>query len=221
MKTAKREMAFLLAAPERRLLCWIAERMPAWVQSDHMTILGVIGSFGIAAGYALTELGPGWLWLASGMLVVNWVGDSLDGTMARIRHKERPKYGYYLDHAVDAITTVLIGVGIGLSPYVSLELGLAIVILYLLLSINVYLEAVVFGVFHLAYGMFGPTEIRILLILANTTLFFAPAVTGVTPVLLERIANIIIAVACVLMAVFLLTRFSISLRKLARMDPLE
>lgn len=221
MTTAKREMAFLLAAPERRLLCWMAERMPAWVQSDHMTILGVIGSIGIAVGYALTELSSGWLWLVSGMLVVNWVGDSLDGTMARIRHKERPKYGYYLDHAVDALTTVLIGVGIGLSPYVSLELGLAVVVLYLLLSINVYLEAVVFGVFHLAYGKFGPTEMRILLIIANTVLFFAPAVAGATPALIERIANIVIAVAVALMAVFLLTRFFISLRKLARMDPLS
>jgi len=155
------------------------------------------------------------------MLVVNWIGDSLDGTMARIRHKERPKYGYYLDHAVDALTTVLIGVGIGLSPYVSLELGLAVVVLYLLLSINVYLEAVVFGVFHLAYGKFGPTEMRILLILANTVLFFAPAVAGATPALIERIANIVIAVGVVLMALFLLTRFFISLRKLAHMDPLS
>jgi archaetidylinositol phosphate synthase len=221
MSTAKREMAALLAAPERRALGWMAERMPAWVQSDHMTILGVLGSVGIAAGYALTFFGSGWLWLASGMLVVNWFGDSLDGTMARVRHKERPKYGYYLDHAVDAGTTVLIGVGIGLSPYVSMGLGLTVVILYLLLSINVYLEAVVFGVFHLAYGKFGPTEIRILLILANTVLFFAPALTGATPALVQTISNTVIAVACALMALFLLTRFGITLHKLSRIDPMK
>ena len=149
------------------MLDWLARRLPARVMPDHMTILGVVAALGIGAAYWLTLLDPAWLWVASGLLVVHWLGDSLDGTLARVRRIERPKYGYYLDHLVDAGATIAIGVGLGLSPYMSLVTGLAIVIAYLALSINTYLETQVFGVFSLGYARVGPTEARVGLIALN------------------------------------------------------
>jgi phosphatidylglycerophosphate synthase len=168
--TAPREKTFLLARHETRVLHWLAHRVPARVTPDHMTILGVIAAFGIAAAYLLSNEDPAWLWAASGLLVVHWLGDSLDGTLARVRRAERPTYGYYLDHLVDAVATAVIGLGLGLSPYMLLATGLAIVVAYLVLSINTYLETQALGVFSLGYGRLGPTEARVGLIAVNTLL---------------------------------------------------
>ena len=167
---APREKTFLLARHEARVLDWLAQRLPKRVMPDHMTVLGVLAALGIGAAYWLTLRDPAWLWVASGLLVVHWLGDSLDGTLARVRRIERPKYGYYLDHLVDAGATIAIGVGLGLSPYMTLVTGLAIVVAYLALSINTYLETQVFGVFSLGYGRFGPTEARVALIVLNVVL---------------------------------------------------
>jgi len=215
---ATREMTFLLAAPERRLLRAMAERIPPAIHSDHLTIIGVLGSIGIAVGYALSGRAPAWLWLASAMLWVNWFGDSLDGTLARVRKAERPKYGYYLDHGVDAFTTVSIGVGIGLSPWVGMPPAMALVVVYLMLSINVYLEGAVYGVFRMAYGRIGPTEVRIVLILLNTFVILSPRL-GVDPAGLRRYADWAIWGVAAVMAVLLLHRFGINLRRLARLEP--
>ena len=165
---APREKTFLLAGPESRALEWLAHRVPARVMPDHMTALGVLAAAGIAAAYALSNGGRGWLWAASALLVVHWLGDSLDGTLARVRKTERPTYGYYLDHLVDALATALIGIGLGLSPHMLLATGLIIVVAYLVLSINTYLETHAFGVFSLGYGRLGPTEARVALIALNT-----------------------------------------------------
>jgi archaetidylinositol phosphate synthase len=165
-----REKTFLLARPEARVLDWIARRLPRWVMPDHLTALGVLAALGIAAAYALSNRDPLWLWAASGLLVVHWLGDSLDGTLARVRRTERPRYGYYLDHLVDAVATALIGIGLGLSPHMLLATGLAIVIAYLVLSINTYLETSTLGVFSLGYGRLGPTEARLGLIAVNVLL---------------------------------------------------
>ena len=116
IEDAPREKTFLLARPEGRVLEWLAQRLPARVMPDHMTALGVVAAVGIGAAYWLTLRDPVWLWAASGLLVVHWLGDSLDGTLARVRRIERPKYGYYLDHLVDAGATIVIGAGLGLSP---------------------------------------------------------------------------------------------------------
>ena len=121
----------------------------------------MLAAFGIAAAYVLSNGDPAWLWAASALLVVHWLGDSLDGTLARVRKAERPRYGYYLDHLVDAVATALIGIGLGLSPYLLLATGLVIVIAYLVLSINTYLETQALGVFSLGYGRLGPTEARL------------------------------------------------------------
>src|SRR2546421_12635971 len=141
-------MTFLLAGIERRVLQSVAVRVPRALRSNPLTVLGTLGAVGAGTAYALTRYDPAWLWMASLMLGVNWLGDSLDGTLARVRGTQRPKYGYYVDHVVDAFSTAVIGLGVGLSPYVDLGLALGLVVVYLALSINVYLESTVFGVFR-------------------------------------------------------------------------
>lgn len=168
--TAPREKSFLLARPEARLLAAIARRLPARVLPDHLTALGVLAALGVGTTYVLSSHSPLWLLAGAALLVVQWLGDSLDGTLARVRRIERPRYGYYLDHLVDAVSTVLIGVGLGLSPHLLLATGLLIVVVYLVASINTYLETSVFGVFELGLGRIGPTEARLALIALNVAM---------------------------------------------------
>lgn len=219
METAKRQLTFLLAEPERRVLRWIAARLPRAWMPDHLTAIGVLGALTVAVGYWASVRHPGWLWLASGGLALNWFGDSLDGTLARVRQIERPKYGYYIDHMVDAFNTAVIGAGIGLSPYVSLPLAMLLVIIYLGLSINIYLESSVFGVFEISYGIFGPTEARLLLILANAGLFAGAQWADLTGPAVARIANWVFLVVSAAMFVSLAARFRINLIRLARLEP--
>src|SRR5688572_21473735 len=167
---AEREPNFLLARFERRFLPWLAGKLPRWVLPDDLTAVGVLSAFGICAAYQLSNESLDWLWIASALLVVQWLGDSLDGTLARVRGIQRPKYGFYLDHMVDAISTAAIGIGLGLSPFMLLSIGTLIVVAYLILSINVYLESMAFGRFRIGYGLLGPTEIRAVLIALNTAL---------------------------------------------------
>src|SRR5438876_7515382 len=176
--TGQREMTFLLAGIERRVLQRLAVVVPRTLRSNHLTVLGTLGAAGAGTAYALTTYNPAWLWVASAMLVLNWLGDSLDGTLARVRGTQRPKYGYYLDHVVDAFSTAVIGLGIGLSPYVDLGLALGLVVVYLALSINVYLESSVFGVFKISHGRVGPTEVRLLIVYMNTMLAMAALLAG-------------------------------------------
>jgi archaetidylinositol phosphate synthase len=206
-----REKKFLLAVPEARVLEWIAGRLPAWVKPDHLTALGVVASIAIAAAYVLSNGNEAWLWAASALLVVHWLGDSLDGTLARVRRTERPRYGYYLDHLVDAFATAAIGIGLGLSPYMLLAVGLTIVVAYLILSINTYLETHAFGVFTLGYGRFGPTEARLALIAVNTLLVLGIVGNGLLDVL-----GIALAAA---MIIALIGRAGRNLRKLAELEP--
>jgi phosphatidylglycerophosphate synthase len=216
MADARRELTFFLAEPERRLLRAIAARLPWWVTSDHLTGLGVLGAVGAGAAYALSNFSAAWLWVASALLVVNWFGDSLDGTLARVRRAERPRYGYYLDHIVDAFSTAAIGVGLGLSPYVTLGVALAGVLAYLVLSINVYLESAAFGVFRLGYGHVGPTEARVILIAANALLALSgPSAAVVT------VANWATGCLAIGMLVAVSVRISRNLSELARLEPLE
>ncbi|MFL5891782.1 MAG: CDP-alcohol phosphatidyltransferase family protein [Solirubrobacterales bacterium] len=167
---AVRDPTFLLAKPEKRLLRWIAARLPRWILPDDLTAIGVLAALAICAAYALSNDSLIWLWVASGLLVVHWLGDSLDGTLARVRGIERPKYGFYLDHLVDAISTAAIGIGLGLSPFMLLSVGTIVVVAYLMLSINVYLESYALGRFSIGYGLAGPTELRLILIALNTAL---------------------------------------------------
>jgi archaetidylinositol phosphate synthase len=211
MSDAPRDKQFILAVPEARVLGWIARRLPAAIKPDHLTALGVLAAIGIAAAYVLSNGDSAWLWAASGLLVLHWLGDSLDGTLARVRRSERPRYGYYLDHLVDAFATAAIGVGLGLSPYMLLAVGLAIVVVYLILSINTYLETQALGVFTLGYGRFGPTEARLALIGVNTLLALGLLGTGLLDVL-----GIALAAA---MIFALIARAGRNLRKLAELEP--
>jgi phosphatidylglycerophosphate synthase len=167
---AERTPSFLLAKPEKRLLRAIARRLPRWILPDDLTLLGIAAAIAICVAYQLSNDGRGWLWVASALLVVHWLGDSLDGTLARVRGIQRPRYGYYLDHLVDAGATVAIAVGLGLSPYMLLSVGMLLGVAYLILSINVYLESQALGRFSISYGKIGPTEVRVLLIALNAAL---------------------------------------------------
>jgi archaetidylinositol phosphate synthase len=217
--TAAREKTFLLARPEARVLEWIARRLPRWVMPDHLTALGVLAALGIAAAYALSNRDPAWLWAASGLLVVHWLGDSLDGTLARVRRTERPRYGYYLDHLVDAIATALIGLGLGLSPHMLLVTGLVIVVAYLVLSINTYLETYAFGVCMLGYGRLGPTEARLALIALNTMIALGVGLGFEVGGLGLTVLDLIGLAVAVLMAASLIGRAGRNLRRLAELEP--
>ncbi len=217
--TAPRTLRFLLAEPERRVLRWVAARLPARVMPDHLTALGVLAAAGIAAAYALSNQSDAWLWAASGLLVVHWLGDSLDGTLARVRRTERPTYGYYLDHLVDAFATAAIGIGLGLSPYMLLATGLVIVVAYLLLSINTYLETHAFGVFHLGYGGVGPTEVRLLLIALNTAIALGAGLGVEVGGLGLTVLDIGGLAVAAVMLVALLVRATRNLRVLAEREP--
>jgi archaetidylinositol phosphate synthase len=208
---APRDKQFLLAAPEARVLEGIARRLPGWIKPDHLTALGVLAALGIAAAYVLSNGNEAWLWAASALLVVHWLGDSLDGTLARVRKAERPRYGYYLDHLVDAFATAAIGIGLGLSPHMLLAVGLAIVVAYLILSINTYLETHAFGTFTLGYGRLGPTEARLLLIGMNTLLALGVLKFGLLDVVGIGLVAAMIAA--------LVTRAARNLKRLAELEP--
>jgi archaetidylinositol phosphate synthase len=216
---AKRNKQFLLARHEGRVLEWIARRLPGWLMPDHLTALGVVAAFGIAGAYLLSNGDKAWLWAASALLVVHWLGDSLDGTLARVRRIERPKYGYYLDHLVDALATAVIGLGLGLSPWMLLAVGLTIVVAYLVLSINTYLETYAFGVFTLGYGRLGPTEARLGLIALNTLIALGVGVgfevAGLGLTVLDLIG---LGIAGVMVAA-LAARAARNLRTLAEQEP--
>ena len=169
--------------------------------------------------WSVISIYPDWLWFASLMLVVNWFGDSLDGTLARVRKAERPRYGYYIDHIVDAFATAAIGVGLGLSPYVRLEIALFLVLVYLTLSINVYLESAVFGIFKIAYGRIGPTEARLILILATGVLWLSSTLLPGLGNEVRFVANAVVAIAALGMFGMLVLRFGKNLHKLAREEP--
>jgi phosphatidylglycerophosphate synthase len=154
----------VLALNERRLLTWLAGRMPAWVTPDRLTGLGLSGAALIGAGYALASLDPAWLWLSIAGFFINWFGDSLDGSLARFRKIERPLFGYFIDHSSDALGNLFIMIGIGASPFVRMDVALLGLAAYLLLSIHTFLAARVIGEFRLSYLSGGPTELRLVLI---------------------------------------------------------
>jgi len=197
IKQSKRIQNSVLGDWEKKTLTRLAKGMPAWMTSDMLTFIGVLGAVISAVGYILSNHHPAWLWLASFGFVVNWFGDSLDGTLARVRNTQRPVYGYYLDHTVDVINEGFIFLGAGSSPYLDMRVAVISLVVYFALTINVSINAHLRSEFKLSYAGFGPTEFRILMILINTLLFFFsdkvldnPVVTGLTcliPVILSVI----------------------------------
>lgn len=164
-----------LAGPERRLLIWMAARLPARVMPDHLTAFGVFGALVVFIGYLASFLSPNFLWLANVGLLIHWYGDSMDGTVARVRNIQRPKYGYFLDQNIDVIGNLLIAAGLGLSPYARLDTALLALTGYHMCSIYVFVRNVVRREFHLAVMGFGPTEVRIGIFVMNMTILLAGA----------------------------------------------
>ncbi len=175
----KRTNDILLGPLERPALAFFAKHMPKWVNSDMLTVLGLLGSILAAVSYALVGTGEvkanPWLFVASLGFVINWFGDSLDGTLARYRNMSRPNYGYYTDHAIDGITTLLVFVGIGLSGMARLDVTLIALSGWLLLMLQVYLKTHATGVFEMTSIKIGPTEMRLVIIILNTVLFYVGA----------------------------------------------
>ena len=161
---------------ERPALRWLAAHAPAWLTPNICTGIGVLGGVIIFLGYILSNIHPGFFWLASLGFLVNWYGDSLDGTLARYRKIERPAFGFFIDHTTDAATQVLIFIGLGLSPYISFNMACLALVGYLLLSVLAYIRTYVSNEFKISYSKLGPTEIRVLAVLLNAIMFFFGAV---------------------------------------------
>ncbi len=165
-----RDHRSLLAAAEKRCLVWMAERLPPSVNSDHLTALGAVAMVACGAAYAMSPRRPWALAAAIVLLAVNWFGDSLDGTLARVRHQERPRYGFYLDHVLDVIGVLALVGGLVLGGHMSAAIGAGFLIAYYLLMIEIALATHTVGTFRISYWRFGPTELRILLALGTLQL---------------------------------------------------
>lgn len=173
-RNAPRIQQALTAAVERQALRWLAERTPASITPDHLTALGFFSQFLAGVSYALARWNKYALLLATLFIATNWLGDSLDGTLARYRQRLRPRYGFYVDHMVDTFGAAFLMCGLGLSGYVHCQVAIGMLVSFLVLSIETYLAAYTLGNFRLSYGLFGPTEIRILLAIGNISLLFSP-----------------------------------------------
>jgi archaetidylinositol phosphate synthase len=173
-KKAVRIQESFTARIEKKALIWMAERMPAWVNSDHLTLLGTLGMVLAGASYFYARWNRIALLLAILFLALNWFGDSLDGTLARVRNRQRPRYGFYVDHIVDAFGALALMLGLAFSGYVHPSIAIGMLISFLLLSIEVHLATYTLGKFQMSYWKFGPTEIRILLAIGNLKLFIDP-----------------------------------------------
>ena len=167
---AGRAQVSFLAPVEKRCLIAMARRTPGWINSDHLTALGLLAMLGAGLSYWYARSNSAGLWLAILCLAVNWLGDSLDGTLARVRNRQRPRYGFYVDHVVDAFGTLFLMVGLGLSGHMAHGVAIGLLVAYFMLSIEVYLATYAIGVFHLSFWKFSPTELRILLMAGNIAL---------------------------------------------------
>ena len=173
IKQSTRIQTSVLNGLEKKILLWLAERQPKWIDSDTLTLIGFIGSVVIAAGYILSNYKVQFLWLASLGFIINWYGDSLDGTLARYRKQQRPVYGFYIDHTMDAVNEIFMFMGVGLSPFMRFDLACILLVIYLMLTLNVSMNAHLKGEFRLSYAKLGPTEFRLIAIIVNTVLVFA------------------------------------------------
>jgi phosphatidylglycerophosphate synthase len=162
----------LLGPLERPALQWLAVHAPPWMTPDVLTGIGILGSLMIFVSYILTGVDKNFLWLVKFGLFINWYGDSLDWTVARYRKIERPKFGFFIDHTVDAFSQFFVVMGLGLSPFVRFEIAAMALIGYLLMSVYVYVDTYVSGVFKISYGKLGPTEVRAIIVLANVLVYF-------------------------------------------------
>ncbi len=173
---ARRIQASFLASAEKKTLIWLAERTPAWINSDHLTAVGFVGQIMAGVFYALSRWNRYYLLAVIVCLAVNWLGDSLDGTLARVRQQQRPRYGFYVDHMIDSFGAVAMMSGLALSGFMHPWIAIGLLIAFLVLSIQSYLATHTLGEFRLSFWNFGPTELRLLLAVGNLALLRWPMV---------------------------------------------
>jgi archaetidylinositol phosphate synthase len=178
-KDATRIQTSLLSGCEKKALIWLARRTPAYINSDHLTALGLLSMLGAGLSYWLSAAAPAaGLALATVCLMLNWLGDSLDGTLARVRNKLRPRYGFYVDHVVDMLSALFLLSGLALSGFMSAPVAAGLVIAFFMLSIDCYLATYTMGRFQISFGAFSPTELRILLAIGNLFLLRGPSTSA-------------------------------------------
>ena len=196
-----REHRSLLASAEQQLLVTIARRLPPWLTSDHLTLLGLLAMPAAGLAFAAIRITPWNAALVAAALAVNWFGDSLDGTLARVRGQPRPRYGYYVDHVIDLAGTAALVAGMGGSGLMTPTIAIAVVAAYYLVSAETYLATHSVGIFRLSFAGVGPTELRILLAIGAVFVARHPWVTlAGHPALLLDVGGIVAAVG--LVAVF-------------------
>jgi archaetidylinositol phosphate synthase len=218
-ESARRINRSLTAGIEKRALTWMAERAPRWVTSDGLTLLGLLAQIGAGVFYALSRYNDAGLAGVIVCIVLNWFGDSMDGTLARVRKQQRPRYGFYVDHMVDILGATALMCGLGFSGFLHWQVALAMLIAFLLLSAESYLATYTLLCFQMSQGMFGPTEIRILLIIGNLALLRTPYATVLGQrMLLFDVGGTIAAVGMFAMAIAIAVRHT---AELYRQEPLR
>jgi archaetidylinositol phosphate synthase len=185
----------VLSSLERRVLVWMAHRLPHWIHSDHLTLLALVAMIGVGVSYALSSAWPPALLLTIVFLAINWFGDSLDGTVARVRNHQRPRYGYYVDHVVDALGLLFVCGGLALSGFMSPAITAILLVAYLLVCLEVYLAAAVVRRFQMTFFGMGPTELRIVLSMGSVALYMNPHAAALGGTLLLFDAGGLVATA--------------------------
>jgi phosphatidylglycerophosphate synthase len=217
--TTKRQHTSLLASLEKKMLITIARRVPEWVNSDHLTLIGFLGMIMAGLFYFYAKWNRLALVAAVVCLAVNWFGDSMDGTLARVRNRQRPRYGFYVDHVVDAFGMIFLIGGLGASGYMTGTIALVLIIAYFLLAIEIYLATHATGVFRLSFGIFGPTELRIVLALGTFVLLKKPVVSiGNAMFLLCDVAGVITIVGLFLLTILSAVRNTVYLYRKERLS---
>lgn len=227
-KQAARIQTSILNATEKKVLVYLAGKMPQWVTSDMLTFVGFLGSLIMATGYALSNLDLNWLWLASFGLVVNWFGDSLDGTLARVRGTQRKIYGFYIDHNVDVVNETIMFLGVGMSPMINLSAAMLCLVAYFMISIYVYINCHLKGEMQLTYGGLGPTEFRLVLIIINTLFIYIPFLTEwKIPMTIFHndfmvgVFDFVAVAISLIIFIFYITSFFRDARYFAKLDPVK
>jgi phosphatidylglycerophosphate synthase len=207
----------LLQPVERPVLQWLAARTPSGVTPDQLTAIGIAGSVIVFIGYVLSSFDSAFLWLANAGVVVNWLGDSLDGTLARFRKIERPKYGFFIDHTSDLLTEVMFALGLGLSSYVRFEVACLALIAYLLMSVFTFVRTVISGTLQIAFLGIGPTEVRIGILILNLSMLVLPS----KPILVLWAPLSLFDLSILASAGITFAYFLVSIRREARLLRLE
>lgn len=227
-KQAARIQTSILNKYEKKALVWMAERMPSWVNSDMLTFVGFLGACVMATGYALSNVNLMWLWLSNLGLFINWFGDSMDGSLARVRGIQRKTYGFFIDHNVDVINETIMFIGVGASPLVNMSFAMLALVAYFMLSVYVYIDCHLKGEMRLTYGGLGPTEFRLLLVIVNTLFMYIPwfsewkrPVTLFHNDFMVGIFDYITVAAALLLIFFYLISFFRDIKYFAKIDPVK